>query len=814
MEAVVRPDEAVRHEAPPGQPSRWRPLGSAVVGPGLIAACVLFALRGFVFSPLLTNQHPDILAFWLPRLSFLGRSIASGHVPLWNPFEMAGTRFAADPQSGWLYGVPMLLFSTLSPGAGMRAFIAINPILAGLGLYWFLRKERLPRTAATAGGLALAMPMSTSIVVVSMPFAGAIAWTTIVLVGASGYRTARSSARQLAWLALAALAWSQVAAAHMSHGLAICTLLAVAYLAADVVAETRSGGGVRSAGRAVGFLAFLPLASLAVLIPRLAMISTSSLHSGYGALPQGATARIQDLAIKPSGVFAGWPLSIGTAPGAFVGAVTLLCVPLAVRARRHRALVWAFGSAAVLSYLLTLNALVTAGWFRALLLRVPYGNVYLHNPGRLRYVWMVVVPVLAAVGIAGLLERRPDRRTTVRFLGAGTTMFLVLPLVLGGDPLRFLPLVIGIALATPLFLAVAHGHERARWARFRPLALVALLAIELLGSAVYSQAYQGGTVYSGLESGAHPSLVPQALRWPPVFESEFLRPTPFVRILRSTSARYLTWVQPAADFEKGYLFSQQPQDWPALAMERGTLFGIYDVLGYNPVQLARYWSFIRQTNRLSVFYNASVISDPTLSDMRLLGARYLIRAVGQNLPPGLSGNVVSSSDGYELVEVSGWEPRASVVPAWSVAGRPLDALHAVVRPGFDPARQVVLERDPGIAPTPGGQPGLAAYAEAEPEDARITVDASAPSIVLVRNAFDAGWSATVDGRPAPVLVADGFLQGVAVSAGHHDVRLVYRDPTIARVLAASAVVWILWAAAFGFALRRRARKPEPGISLG
>ena len=106
---------------------------------------MLFALRGFAFHPLLTNHHPDILAFWLPRFSFLGRELAAGHVPLWNPNEMLGYRFAADPQSGWLYVPPMVLFSTLSPGAAMRALIVFNPLLAGLGLFWFLRKESLSR---------------------------------------------------------------------------------------------------------------------------------------------------------------------------------------------------------------------------------------------------------------------------------------------------------------------------------------------------------------------------------------------------------------------------------------------------------------------------------------------------------------------------------------------------------------------------------------------------------------------------------------------------------------------------------------------
>jgi len=161
---------------------------AACAGPALIVIGVLVALEGFVVQDRLTQAHPDILSFWLPRFAYLGRSIADGHIPLWNPYEMAGYRFAADPQGGWLYLTPMALFSTLSPALAMRAFIVVNPLLAGLGLYGFCRVERLSRVAATVGGLSLAMLMSTSEIAVSMPFAGSIAWTTVALIGAAGYR--------------------------------------------------------------------------------------------------------------------------------------------------------------------------------------------------------------------------------------------------------------------------------------------------------------------------------------------------------------------------------------------------------------------------------------------------------------------------------------------------------------------------------------------------------------------------------------------------------------------------------------------------
>ena len=150
------------------------------------------------------------------------------------------------------------------------------------------------------------------------------------------------------------------------------------------------------------------------------------------------------------------------------------------------------------------------------------------------------------------------------------------------------------------------------------------------------------------------------------------------------------------------------------------------------------------------------------------------------------------------------------MPVWRVANGNAAALDATIEPRFDPARLAVLETDPGIAPSEDGVAGHAVYRELEPEDVRIDVDAPDPSILVVRNAWDEGWSATLDGRPVPLLRVDGFIQGVPVSAGRHEVRLVYREPSIGRGIALSALAWfgLLAVAAVAYVSGRRARASD------
>ncbi len=805
---------------------------AAVAGPALIVVCVLIALRGFVFVDLLSNQHPDILSLWLPRSCLMGRSLSAGHVPLWNPFEMAGTPFAADPQSGWLY-VPWMLTSWLfGCGGGLRAFIVLQPILAGLGVYWFLRCEGLGRIAATTGGLSIAMAIAASNVAVSLPFAGAIAWTPFALVGASGYF--RSTGwRRAAWLALAAFAWGQVGAAHLSHGLVICSALVFAYALARTARGVHEGRLSVWAGVAltIAFVAFLPLANLALLIPHFALAERSSLRGGYASLGRTlahvAGADAEGRPLPTSGVWGGWPFALAGTPGAYVGALMLLCIPASLRARGRRYLAFAFLGVGVVAYLLTLNLFVGAEWFRNLVLRLPFGDVYLHNPGRLRYVALLIVPVLGALGFQSFLDRRPTAREAAWWLGGAVALTIVMPVALGARPVRFVLAAIGAAATTYALFALFRDR---RWAR---LGVPAILAAELIASALWSSAYNGGTVFLGLEgrqtSGAvttsddRSGVPPEPLRWPRVDMSVYLTPGSIARTIAAqgtNDGRYLAWIPPAAYFNKGYLFTQGPNDWPALLLGRATVFGLNDVLGYSPIQLPRYWSYIRATDDLPVFYNASVIQLPSMQDVWLLGIRYLIEANGvpPTIPgasqPSVPGTVVAAERGYRLVEVNGWEPRVSVVPSWTVARNAVQSLHTVLGSTFDPARSAIIEGSPAMAPTPSAPTGSAAYHERVPEDVRVPVDAAAPSIVVIRNAWDSGWSATVDGRPAPVLKADYFLQGVAVAAGYHEIRLVYRDPTIAQGLLGSAIAWgaLVLAAAIGLAWSRRRTRAAPSIA--
>jgi hypothetical protein len=242
---------------------------------------------------------------------------------------------------------------------------------------------------------------------------------------------------------------------------------------------------------------------------------------------------------------------------------------------------------------------------------------------------------------------------------------------------------------------------------------------------------------------------------------------------------------------------------------RGMLFDLADVYGYSPIQLTRYWSFIRAANHgAPLFYNAAVIRKPAPSAFRLLGVRWLLQP--SVLPPLVPARRITQDGRFTLYEVKDWQPLVSVVRRWKVLPN-VAALRRSLRPDFDPAQRASVTVDPGFQPE-GGGPGRATWQQVTPEELRIHVNTPSNSLVVIRNAFGVGWTATVDGVDTRIMSADYLLQAVPVTAGIHDVVLVYRDPKIGEGVAASGIVWGLWAVGLGVAVlvaRRRRRPSRP-----
>lgn len=106
-----------------------------------------------------------------------------------------------------------------------------------------------------------------------------------------------------------------------------------------------------------------------------------------------------------------------------------------------------------------------------------------------------------------------------------------------------------------------------------------------------------------------------------------------------------------------------------------------------------------------------------------------------------------------------------------------DVAAALCAADVDLRRRVVLgpEGLPGPTAVEGGASARAAITlrRYEPERVEVDVEAAAPCWLVLREAYDPDWQATVDGRPVTVARADLFFRAVPLPAGRHLVVLTY-----------------------------------------
>jgi hypothetical protein len=145
-------------------------------------------------------------------------------------------------------------------------------------------------------------------------------------------------------------------------------------------------------------------------------------------------------------------------------------------------------------------------------------------------------------------------------------------------------------------------------------------------------------------------------------------------------------------------------------------------------------------------------------------------------------------------------PRIYLVGGARVA-QGLFAYQTLLAPDFDPSREIVLAEGTALAAPPGfsGEAEVLAYGADRTE---VVTDSNAPGFLVMVDAFDPDWRATVDGRPVRALRANLGFRAVPVPAGRHRVELAYRPRIVVASLAVSAVAVVLSAV---LAARSRAR---------
>lgn len=690
----------------------------------------------------------DMQLVCLPARHYLVQRIARGELPEWYPYDGLGASFAGSVVTGAFH--PFGLLELLGSRAlAFNASVILAHAAAALGLYRLLRTWGLRAWPSLGGGLLYAFSGYLSSMDASLPYllsASALPWALW------GIEAGLAAAGGWGPLAAGALALASCALAGdpqaLAVGAALCAALAL-------VRAPRVGWG-RALGRLALMGAWTFLLCAVQALP--AALAFSSVVSGLRTLDQVqwhslAPLRLVELiAAHPfvetaTGVQPAGLFAVEGFGGLWEDSLYLgapaLALAVAASLRGGSRARW-LGALAVVSLLFALGRHLP---FYALLYRaLPFWRAF-RFPEKLLVFTTLALCALAASG----LQARGDSRPAARAALWGTGLLSLALWAAVGAALLGAGGPLGRAV-----LAAAPAPNADNLAALWPG-----LTRQLLISAALSSA-AGLSLLSRSEWLAALAVPAVALFGNRGLSQSYLAP--------------LEWLsRPPPGLAQA--LAERPGDVGPLRVRwsegnYGALFGAESAEGYLPIAGAG------QRPRLLAELPSAVFD-------RAFAVAYYLPDPGE--PPRKT-----ASPGRRI-------RLARAVPA---AG-PREALETMRAERFDPLAEVAVEG--GAAECePGAEVQVEDYAE---ERIAARTRSRAPCALFVADGWDAGWSASLDGRPAAILPADVFGRAVLVPEGEHRVELRYRAPGLrgGMLLTLAGAAWIgiaLWAQ------RMRARRGE------
>jgi hypothetical protein len=682
-----------------------------------------------------TFFYRDFGVFGYPLAHYLRESIWHGEIPLWNPLNNGGVPFLAQWNTMSLYP-PSLFFILLPLSWSLGVFCVAHLYLGGLGMYLLAHRWTGNRLAAAVAGFIYAFNGFTWFALVWPQIIAGLAWVPFVLWHVKC--AAEQGGHRIVYAAL-------FGALQMLTGaveIILFTWIIAGALHLPAIIQTRP---FRFQWLQAVRFAAVPLLvtglAAAQLLPFLDLAAVSNRSgsanerwplplSGWAnfLLPLFNTFKSYQEVYAQSGQ--SWTCSY------YLGIATVAFALLALRRERRAWILWA---AAVVACIFALGSRSYIYQFAREIFPALGSMRY---PVKFVMMCVIVAPLLAALGVARLVEQRENAR------------------------LRRALVLIASALCATVVALAWYGANNSQ-AGDVPLVSNALGRVVLLGAIVGATIFILGPLDQRREVVCVIGLL--ALLWldnrthvprlnptvtPDVYQPEMVReylklPDPPVhgrgRIMPSYEA-YLDWLQRKVI---------SPHD--ECLEHRLTFAGNLNVLdgfskpdGFFALYPRETWEFAQMMN------NGGQSKLSPLKDF--VGAIYI------SAPTNFTA----------------WTRRDSAMAMMTSGQRPVfaDANHTIAAlqsAGFNPRETVYLPlAAASLVPTNPGNARIISNSFSA-HQVFIEVEAERPSLVTIAQSYYHRWHAIVDEAPATLLRANHAFQAVLVPAGSHRIILSYRD---------------------------------------
>ncbi len=698
-------------------------------------------------------QFPDTLRQLYPWKTAMLEALKAGTLPLWNPYNFAGTPLLANVQSAVFYPLNILYFLFSQPDA-WTILVILQPLLGFVFMYAYARKVSLTPPASAFAAISYAF---SSFMVVWLEYntvGHVILWLPAILLSIEHLRERISAA----WLTL--YIFSYISALFAGH------IQVFGYLLVISVAYIFFRVHTKHFRRLLLVTTVLVLTAGAVqLVPAGELIyhASRSPHE-YGDFVGKILIQPWQLVMLVVRDFFGNPATRNYWLGdTYVGKVTsigllpLIFIPLAFSFRKQ-GLVHFFSVASV-----TVILFVTANPLTKIIFRMNLPIVNASSPTLSVFIFTFAISMLAGFGFdiwMGQKQRKPVGLHAFPLLFALALLWLTIAVLTAVSPqgaftVHSVTAVRNLGLTSALFalyvLLLIAGY------RFKPKLIVLLLLL-----AVHS--FELWFNFTKFTPFAPPGFVfPQA---------------PILTFLQERAQTDRFWGHGSAAVDANF----------------ATQVTLYSPEGYDPLYPKRYGEFISlsENGKISPTFTRQTRSDANVAPssydtlqenpyrmkvLSALGVRFILDrdengSTIRSFPTDLYSPIYRS-DGWIVYEYRGAAPRVSFVSQYDLYRTKEEFAKLFFREYFDPKQSVLLEQQPQFEPDGNGDARMKIDSYT-PNEVVITAVTDGNRILVLSDTYYPGWQAYVDDQPVKIQTANFAFRAVSVPKGTHTIRFLYQ----------------------------------------
>ncbi len=779
--------------------------------------CLLFVFWLFNYGPLqLTNLSVADCGLWahnlynyyLPEYEYVSRRLASGHFPLWNPFQACGFPTLAGLQGGVFY-LPNILFLFMSAEDAISFSTLFHLCLAALFLYLLFR--RLFPEAHLAGALlgALAFTFNPRMYEFVL-FPGN--YMTACWLPAGLYFSERIiTKRTFASAAMLAFSIAMIFLAGFTQVTVYVYEIMGVFLLFRLVQRIRKGESWREVARILGLLTAAGITGALLAAPQL--LPTYELV-GFSARSTGTlTPQMSEVYGPHANAFLPWlkgMVNYSSVLSLVNGqhpippwSLFLLLVPFAFLRRHARSTSFFFLGVAVITFVLSLGT--NTPFYRLYWEHFPTGN-WFTTPIRLRLLFYFSLSLLAGSGLSSLLDGEVMGKLRGAVLLQLEGLLLIVSALFAAIALLFLKnwifLITGvITVHLVLLLAIMMMTRKSRMREQRYLVILLIILISAESAFWYR------------------NLVPFPIKEKP---RENLYNSALAATLSSSGRIHI---------ENGWGLGFYGS--PRVPEKFGSLFQIPVTTNWEPLSLRSYQEFCNYMTGREWYYGRFQLAGRPFSEKMfdMLSAKYIVFSdAGKDW---IQERIRSqpSERRYRLIEDMGtarvYEDLHALAyinfaTGWELVKRCAEMRGVVENVHFDPRSTVILDapldglsqQDPPVSLS---ENKFIKSANLDYEQVEIDVETPQTGIVWVSDCYYPGWRVWVDGAESTMLRVNQAFKGVYVLPGRHKITMKYVPASFRWGLRAGCVgIILLLCQLLSPLLRRRKmrlRKHRPSVGM-